>query len=281
MVVLDTTPHPPALFAPVQNLMVGKGDHLRITDYGLAGDCHKLEVDPWTGKEHKDLWGDGALICAPLTGGTQRYMSEELVQLQRELATCGPEAREKYTRIKEEKQVTAATTDLVAAALVAVELYMQWNAWPLLGGLGIDGAAVRAALDLFAAKPSLAEVEAWGAAELAAWLGRTKKLEPLQQMAIDNGVGGRAVLDAAVTGDVASLFSNVRTVVKATLRKTVRAELPTLAMPPPLFDAVACSLKADVAERPRDATTMPRGFSDWCKAANSTGNIQVCMRSKA
>ena len=64
-----------------------------------------------------------------------------------ELAACGPEAREKYNRVKAEKQVTAATSDLVAAALVAIQLYMQWNAWPLLDGLGIDGAAVRAALE--------------------------------------------------------------------------------------------------------------------------------------
>ena len=266
--------------------MVGKGDHLRITDYGLAGDSHKLELDPWTGEKHLKYGdsGDPTLICAPLTGGTHRYMSEELVGLQRELAACGREAREEYNRIKAEKQVTAATTDLVAAALVAIELYMQWNAWPLLGELGIEGGAVRAALESFTAKPSLAEVEAWGAAELVAWFGCTKKLEPLQQEVIDKGVGGRALLDAAVTGDVASLFPDARAVVKATLRKTARASLPTLTMPPPLLDAVERSLSTDVAERPRDATTMldedggSTEFGDWCESANSIGDIEVRAR---
>ena len=33
------------------NLMVGAGDRLLITDYGLAGECHRREIEPRTGKE--------------------------------------------------------------------------------------------------------------------------------------------------------------------------------------------------------------------------------------
>merc|ERR1719399_2721317 len=47
------------------NLMTDANGRLLICDYGLAGECRKVEIDPWTGKEHKDWRGDPVLLCAP------------------------------------------------------------------------------------------------------------------------------------------------------------------------------------------------------------------------
>ena len=73
--------------------MVGVGDHLRICDFGLAGECDKEKIDPWTGKESRGL------ICAPFKGGTPTYMSEEVGGLRRELAAAT--TVEEYRRIKD------------------------------------------------------------------------------------------------------------------------------------------------------------------------------------
>ena len=60
-----------------------------------------------------------------LTAAAER----ELHELQKERAF--PLTAEDRLRIKMGMQVTAATTDLFAAALVALELYAQSNKWPL------------------------------------------------------------------------------------------------------------------------------------------------------
>merc|ERR1719502_1615867 len=83
------------------NLMTDANGRLLICDYGLAGE-----------------------------GRTANYMSEELAGLRRALAAAKTD--EEYRRIKLEKLVTAATTDIVAAALLTLELYMQSNRWPLI-----------------------------------------------------------------------------------------------------------------------------------------------------
>ena len=156
------------------NLMVGAGDRLLITDYGLAGECDRRDFDPWTKKEC------GWVICAPFKGGTANYMSEELAWLRRALAAAKTD--EEYRRIKLEKLVTAATTDIVAAALVTFELYAQTNRWPLImltaaEAAGVDGRGAREMLGNLGARLSLAEVEAWGPEEEEAEQEEKKKEE--------------------------------------------------------------------------------------------------------
>ena len=143
------------------------------------------------------------LLCAPFKGGTANYMSEELAWLRRALAAAKTD--EEYRRIKLEKLVTAATTDLVAAALLTLELYMQSNRWPLIMLNATEAAGVDAkrALEIarkLIAKPALAEVEAWGSEELSEWLCREKMLSRLQPMALDGSITVRALLDAVVVG---------------------------------------------------------------------------------
>ena len=179
------------------NLMVGAGDRLLITDYGLAGECDRRDFDPWTKKKLER----GTLICAPFKGGTANYMSEEQAGLRRALAAATTD--EEYRRIKEDKLVTAATTDIVAAALVTFELYAQTNRWPLImltaaEAAGVDARGAREMLGNLGARLSLAEVEAWGAEELAAWLGREKMLSRFQPMALDGSITIGALLDAVV-----------------------------------------------------------------------------------
>ena len=232
-------------------------DHLRICDFGLAGECRKVEIDPWTGKEIKR----GKLICAPFTGGTPNYMSEELAGLRSELAAA--KAGEDYRHIKEKKQVTAATADLVAGALVALELYAQSNKWPLVEtNTGIDGRGAREMLRKLGARRSLAEVAAWSGEDLAAWLARDKMLARFQSMALEGSITIGALLDGVVAGDVTSLLSaappdvKVTVGVKGKLRNTVREQLSMLVMPPPVLEMLEASLHEEVAERPRDARAM-------------------------
>ena len=258
-------------------------DHLRICDFGLAGECHKVKVDPWTGKEHKhEEYGFTIeLICAPFTGGTPNYMSEELAGLRSELAAA--KTGEDYRRIKQDKQVTAATADLVAGALVALELYAQSNKWPKVEmNTGIDGRGAREMLRKLGARRSLAEVAAWSGEDLAAWLARNKMLARFQPMALEGGMTIGALLDGAVAGDVTSLLSAAPPGVKVTvgvkhqLRNAVRDQLSTLVMPPPVLEILEASLHEEVAERPRDAEAMVgkyrrTEFGKWC---DSVGGIE-------
>ena len=127
-------------------------------------------------------------------------MSEELAGLRSELAAA--KTAEDYRRIKEEKQVTAATADLVAGALVALELYAQSNKWPLVEtNTGIDGRA-REMLRKLGARRSLAEVAAWSGEDLAAWLARDKMLARFQPMALEGSITIGALLDGVVAGDM-------------------------------------------------------------------------------
>ena len=254
-----------------QNLMVGKGDHLRICDYGLAGDCHMRADDPWVpGKEHRD----GRLIYAPFTGGTATYMSEELATLRRELEAAA--TQEDYRHVKEKKPATAATTDIVAAALVAFELYSRSDRWRLIENLGIDGGAVREMVRTFATKPALEEVKAWGAAEVATWLGRSPELSKhLQPMALEGRIDSAALLDAALTGDLRALLPSAKAGLVGRWR-VVSRELPTLVMPPALLAAVEMSLHAEVGRRPRDAKAMTSGgFREFCRNAIHIEHVQV------
>ena len=61
--------------------------------WAKAGECDKEKIDPWTGKEHKDERDRPIeLICAPFTGGTPTYMSEEVGGLRRCLEVGGATA---------------------------------------------------------------------------------------------------------------------------------------------------------------------------------------------
>ena len=132
---------------PSQNLMVGVGDHLRICDFGLAGECDKEKIDPWTGKEPKGEDGDPIdLICAPFTGGTPTYMSEEVGGLRRELAAATTD--EDHRRIKAKKLVTAATADLVAKVVDASQMernHRLSHAFPRKSSGGSEPSAAAAA----------------------------------------------------------------------------------------------------------------------------------------
>ncbi|MEC8428535.1 MAG: protein kinase, partial [Pseudomonadota bacterium] len=216
-----------------ENLMVGAGDHLRICDYGLAGYCHKQEEDPWApGVVHTEYrGGPPVLICAPFTGGTSTYMSEQLVEVRRELAAAT--TPEDHERVRAKMLVTAATTDMVAAALIVLELYAQTNQWPLVESAGIDGGAVREMARKFLAKPALEEVMAWSGEQLAVWLASHQRLAQLQPMALDGSLAIGALLDAGVAG-AAPPGVKMTVGAKGFLRLTVRRELPTLVMPPPL-----------------------------------------------
>ena len=277
---------------PSQNLMVGVGDHLRICDFGLAGECDKEKIDPWTGKEHMEYGNSGppVLICAPFTGGTPTYMSEEVGGLRRELAAAT--TVEEYRRIKEAKKVTAATTDLVAAALVALELYAQTNRWKLImltvkDAAGIDGRDAREMLRKLGARRSLAEVAAWSGEDLAAWLARDKMLARFQPMALEGSITIGALLDGVVAGDVTSLLSaappdvKVTVGVKGKLRNTVREQLSMLVMSPPMLEMLEAILHEEVGERPRDARAMmgPRyrrtEFGKWCDSVSGIEEVRA------
>jgi hypothetical protein len=277
-----------------QNLMVGVGDHLRICDFGLAGECDKEKIDPWTGKEHKDERGRPIeLICAPFTGGTPTYMSEEVGGLRRELAAAT--TVEEYRRIKEAKKVTAATTDLVAAALVALELYAQTNRWKLImltvkDAAGIDGRDAREMLRKLGARRSLAEVAAWSGDDLAAWLGHNEQyLARLQPMAREGGITIGALLDGVVADDMKAVLPDAADVkakiaVRTKLRIAAREQLPTLVVPPRVLKVMEASLHADVAERPRDAAAMMgrygrTEFGKWCDSIR-VGADEVRARAR-
>ena len=273
---------------PSQNLMVGVGDHLRICDFGLAGECDKEKIDPWTGKE---TYG---LICAPFTGGTPTYMSEEVGGLRRELAAAT--TVEEYRRIKEAKKVTAATTDLVAAALVALELYAQTNRWKLImltvkDAAGIDGRDAREMLRKLGARRSLAEVAAWSGDDLAAWFGHNEQyLARLQPMAREGRITIGALLDGVVADDMKAVLPDAADVkakiaVRTKLRIAAREQLPTLVVPPRVLKVMEASLHADVAERPRDAAAMMKkgyrrsDFGEWCDSIRVGAN-QVRARAR-
>ena len=281
---------------PSQNLMVGVGDHLRICDFGLAGECDKEKIDPWTGKEHMEYGNSGppVLICAPFTGGTPTYMSEEVGGLRRELAAAT--TVEEYRRIKEAKKVTAATTDLVAAALVALELYAQTNRWKLImltvkDAAGIDGRDAREMLRKLGARRSLAEVAAWSGDDLAAWLGHNQQyLARLQPMAREGGITIGALLDGVVADDMKAVLPDAADVkakiaVRTKLRIAAREQLPTLVVPPRVLEVMEASLHADVAERPRDAAAMMKKgyrrseFGEWCDSIR-VGADEVRARAR-
>ena len=270
--------------------MVGVGDHLRICDFGLAGECEKEKTDPWTGKEHREY---DMLICASFTGGTPTYMSEEVGGLRRELAAAT--TVEEYRRIKEAKKVTAATTDLVAAALVALELYAQTNRWKLImltvkDAAGIDGRDAREMLRKLGARRSLAEVAAWSGDDLAAWLGHNQQyLARLQPMAREGRITIGALLDGVVADDMKAVLPDAADVkakiaVRTKLRIAAREQLPTLVVPPCVLKVMEASLHADVAERPRDAAAMmgryerPE-FGKWCHSIR-VGAHQVRARAR-
>ena len=271
--------------------MVGVGDHLRICDFGLAGECDKEKIDPWTGKEHADRYGNPIeLICAPFTGGTPTYMSEEVGGLRRELAAAT--TVEEYRRIKEAKKVTAATTDLVAAALVALELYAQTNRWKLImltvkDAAGIDGRDAREMLRKLGARRSLAEVAAWSGEDLAAWLARDKMLARFQPMALEGSITIGALLDGVVADNVTPLLSaappgvKVTVGVKAKLRNTVREQLSMLVMPPPVLEMLEAILHEEVGERPRDARAMMgqryrrTEFGKWCNRVSGIDEVRA------
>ena len=271
-----------------QNLMIGVGDHLRICDFGLSGACHKQNFDPWTGKESREL------MCAPFTGGTPTYMSEEVGGLRRELAAAT--TVEEYRRIKEAKKVTAATTDLVAAALVALELYAQTNRWKLImltvkDAAGIDGRDAREMLRKLGARRSLAEVAAWSGDDLAAWFGHNEQyLARLQPMAREGGITIGALLDGVVADDMKAVLPDAADIkakiaVRTKLRIAAREQLPTLVVPFPVLNVMEASLHADVAERPRDAAAVlmesrydRTEFFEWCDSIRVGAN-QVRARA--
>ena len=245
--------------------------------------CHKREIDPWTGQACKDNLGRKVLIiCSRFIGGTTRYMSEELVGLRRDLAAAA--SHEEHERVKEKKEVTASTTDVVAGALTALEFFTKSNAWPLIEEMGIDGGAVRKILAQFVRKPALAEVEAWGPPQVNVWLGgsQNRALANIQPLVAEHGVDGRALIKAAVAGNVKLLFPEgikVKAGAISAFRVAARG-LPTLEMPAPLVKVLEESLDADVAKRPRDASEMcsPYGqykFGKWCKEATKVGDVKV------
>ena len=272
--------------------MVGVGDHLRICDFGLAGECDKEEIDPWTGKKSRR-----GLICAPFTGGTPTYMSEEVGGLRRELAAAT--TVEEYRRIKEAKKVTAATTDLVAAALVALELYAQTNRWKLImltvkDAAGIDGRDAREMLRKLGARRSLAEVAAWSGEDLAAWFGHNKQfLARLEPMAREGGITIGALLDGVVADDMKAVLPDAADIkakiaVRTKLRMAARDQLPTLVVPPCVLKVMEASLHADVAKRPLDAAAMMKDknydwnrseFGEWCDSIRVGAN-QVRARAR-
>ena len=199
---------------------------------------------------------------------------KELVVVRRELAAAT--TSEDHKCVRAAKLVTAATTDVVAAALIVLELYAQTNQWPLVENAGIDGGAVREMARKFLDKPALEEVTAWSGEQLAAWLGSHQKLVRLQDMALDGSLTIGALLDAGVAG-AAPLGVKMTVGAKGFLRLAVRRELPTLVMPPPLAEMVTASLHAEVKERPHDAKKIWYSkFGEWCEAANLIRDVEVC-----
>ena len=270
------------------NLMIGPGDHLRIIDYGLAGECQKRETDPWTGKTYKEKGKTVLLICAPFEGGTPSYMSEEVAGLRRELAAAT--TADEHNRIKEEKPVTAATTDIVAAALVTLELYARSNRWGLLmltatEAAGVDGSKAREmARKLIDRKPA----DEMSSEELAKWLAEDEMLSRLQPMALEGGLTVGSILDAEFSGSMKALLPDATYGLRAKLRKVARAKFQTLAMPPLVGEAVEKSLDADVAKRPRNANLLMGGvysrtkFGQWCDGEDkyTSGDVDVNAASQ-
>ena len=221
-------------------------------------------------------------------------MSEEVGGLRRELAAAT--TVEEYRRIKEAKKVTAATTDLVAAALVALELYAQTNRWKLImltvkDAAGIDGRDAREMLRKLGARRSLAEVAAWSGDDLAGWFGHNEQyLARLQPMAREGGITIGALLDGVVADDMKAVLPDAADVkakiaVRTKLRIAAREQLPTLVVPPRVLKVMEASLHADVAERPRDAAAMMGAgygrteFGKWCDSIR-VGADQVRARAR-
>ena len=220
-------------------------------------------------------------------------MSEEVGGLRRELAAAT--TVEEYRRIKEAKKVTAATTDLVAAALVALELYAQTNRWKLImltvkDAAGIDGRDAREMLRKLGARRSLAEVAAWSGDDLAAWFGHNEQyLARLQPMAREGGITIGALLDGVVADDMKAVLPDAADVkakiaVRTKLRIAAREQLPTLVVPPSVLKVMEASLHADVAERPRDAAAMMgpyarSEFGEWCDSIR-VGADEVRARAR-
>ena len=222
-------------------------------------------------------------------------MSEEVGGLRRELAAAT--TVEEYRRIKEAKKVTAATTDLVAAALVALELYAQTNRWKLImltvkDAAGIDGRDAREMLRKLGARRSLAEVAAWSGDDLAGWFGHNEQyLARLQPMAREGGITIGALLDGVVADDMKAVLPDAADVkakiaVRTKLRIAAREQLPTLVVPPRVLKVMEASLHADVAERPRDAAAMMEEenydrtkFGEWCDSIR-VGADQVRARAR-
>ena len=217
-------------------------------------------------------------------------MSEEVGGLRRELAAAT--TVEEYRRIKEAKKVTAATTDLVAAALVALELYAQTNRWKLImltvkDAAGIDGRDAREMLRKLGARRSLAEVAAWSGDDLAGWFGHNEQyLARLQPMAREGRITIGALLDGVVADDMKAVLPDAADIkakiaVRTKLRMAAREQLPTLVVPPRVLKVMEASLHADVAERPRDAAAMMGGFGfrTWCDSIRVGAN-QVRARAR-
>ena len=196
--------------------------------------------------------------------------------------------------------MTAATTDLVAAALVALELYAQTNRWKLImltvkDAAGIDGRDAREMLRKLGARRSLAEVAAWSGDDLAAWLGHNEQyLARLQPMAREGGITIGALLDGVVADDMKAVLPDAADVkakiaVRTKLRIAAREQLPTLVVPPRVLKVMEASLHADVAKRPRDAAAiMSRDsdgrppwteFGEWCDSIRVGAN-QVRARAQ-
>ena len=251
-----------------------------------------MKIDPWTEKEHEQ-YGRPALICARFTGGTPNYMSEDLAGLRRELAAATTD--EDHRRIKAKKLVTAATADLVASALVALELYAQSNKWgqTMLNNkeaAGINGNSAREMLRKLGARRSLAEVAAWSGEDLAAWFGHNKQfLARLEPMAREGGITIGALLDGVVADDMKAVLPDAADIkakiaVRTKLRMAARDQLPTLVVPPCVLKVMEASLHADVAKRPRDAAAMMgpsydrTEFGKWCNSIR-VGADQVRARA--
>lgn len=268
------------------NCMVTPSWWLRVTDYGLAGHSHTAAYP-----NPDDI--DGRL-CAELKGGSPAYMSPEALTLMKTSTRRGSSISHRrrssttnsslapkpdglvgrdnnvlfqgmlgdrglasiHRTKKRQRQITPATSDLWAAAVIVVEIYArhsfvrkQKSAAPVCGGRFKKHAAL-VEFERYRSSPNASH---WGAKEVRAWLCQPRHSTLLRDA---------AKLLKRTTGPQLASMSEKR--MEQLLEKAaaparsrrlllrLRAtELQWYAMPPKLATLVESSLAVETLDRPK------------------------------
>ena len=171
---------------------------------GLARFSQTNEVDPWTNKVQM-------ILCARFEGGTKMYFSPEQHGL---WASLDKKRRDEVERIKAEKPLTAATSDLFQVALTVLEVHARQK---LPGDAEAQGRMLEGCLR----RTPAADVAKLSPLELEVWLVSDLGLRRLEGKVASKGVGGARMVKLCMTVDV----STARKLVKEELGLTTGASI--------------------------------------------------------